>query len=103
MDTHFDNKIKTFRFTVSNAASMNLKQDQNDSNFQKLAKEITSQETIDNTINDFLADKLLVDVKINTIDVNYHNNARGNKIDVIYTVIYRESKPHMTVKQETTI
>lgn len=103
MDAHYDNKIKTFRFTVSNASSAPMSVDKNNEHFQKLKKEIVSEETIDKTINAFLKDKLLVDIKTTTIDVQYHNNARGNTIALIYTVIYREQKSHVTVNNQTHI
>lgn len=103
MDGHYDNKIKTFRFTVSNAASTNLPDDQNNKHFRELATKIATPEIIDKTINDFLAGRILVDIKSTTVDIHYHNNARGNTIDMIYTVIYRNPTSHVTVKNEITM
>lgn len=83
-------KVKVFRFRVSNAASSPLKDDEYDKWFIQSKKELVSEKSIEQTINKFIEDKDVVDIKINNIDVRYHNNARGNTIDLVYTIMYKE-------------
>ena len=83
-------KVKVFRFRVSNAASSPLKDDEYEKWFIQSKKELVSENYIEKTINKFIEDKDVVDIKINNVDVNYHNNARGNTIDLVYTIMYKE-------------
>ena len=83
-------KVKVFRFRVSNAASGPLKGDEHEEWFIQDKKELVSEKSIEETINKFIEDKDVVDIKINNIDVRYHNNARGNTIDLVYTIMYKE-------------
>ena len=82
-------KIKIFRFRVSNATSSPFSGDEKSEWFMKAKKEIWSEKKIEKTINDFIADKDIVDIKINNVDVQYHNNGRGNTIDLVYTITYK--------------
>lgn len=83
-------KVKVFRFRVSNAASAMHDEDKSSRYFINLQKELVSEKSIEQTINKFIADRDVVDIKINNVDVNYHNNARGNTIDLVYTIMYKE-------------
>ena len=47
---------------------------------------------IETIINDFIKDKKVIDIKINNIDVHYHNNGYDNRIQLVYTVIYGEKE-----------
>lgn len=92
-------RVKTFEFLVSNWAYL---EDISDSKYQdntyKLnrvinhKKQIKYASDIENTINDYLNNNNveLVDMKIDTIDINYHNNAGANTIKMIYTLIVKE-------------
>ena len=75
-------QIKTFRFIGSKTKYLgsglsheNIKDD---------------EKVIDKTINDFIKKnvKRLEDIKITTVDCNYHNNGGYNTVDLIYTIIY---------------
>ena len=83
-------KVKVFKFRVSNAASAMHDDDKSSAYFIKIQKELVSEKDIEETINNFIAGKDIVDIKINNIDVQYHNNARGNTVDLIYTIMYKE-------------
>lgn len=84
-------KTKIFKFEVSNSSSYAFgTDDKNQEWFIAAQKRLINEETIEKTINDFLDGKVYVDMKVNTIDVNYHNNAGGNTIHMIYTILYSE-------------
>lgn len=82
-------KVKVFRFKVSNASSHCLTGDENQLWYRKEKAEIVSEKQIESTINQFLIDKELINLQISPVEVNYHNNARGNTIDLIYTITYK--------------
>lgn len=83
-------KVKIFRFRVSNAASSPRPDDYRESWFKKRLAELESEKDIECIINEFLYKevKKVLDIKVNTVDVGYHNNARGNTIDLVYTILY---------------
>ena len=85
--------IKTFRFTISNAASVAFSEDKEKDWYAKRVAELVTPEKIDKEINKFLnksiPDREVVDVKITSVDVHYHNNGRSNTIDLIYTIMYK--------------
>lgn len=85
--------IKTFKFTISNAASAAFSEDKNKDWYDKRVAELATPEHIDKEINKFLnksiPDREVVDIKITTVDVHYHNNGRGNTVDLVYTIMYR--------------
>lgn len=87
-------KVKLFRFEVSNASSKLLESDSEKIWGNRWVKEeqekIVTEEMIEDIINDFIYDKNVFDIKINNVDVKYHNNARGNTIHLLYTIIYEE-------------
>lgn len=76
-------KIKTFRFTGSKTKYLGS------SKGHQNLKDSTN--IIDETINFFICNEVaeLIDIKITTVDCNYHNNGGYNDIDLIYTIIYR--------------
>ena len=83
-------RVKVFRFEVSNPASSPCKEDLQKEHFQKLLQQLISEDTIEDTINDFIQDKSNVSILVNTVQVHTHNNARGNTVDLIYTISYTE-------------
>ena len=46
-------------------------------------------ELIECEINEFCEDKEVVDIKVNTVDYNYHNNGGCNGITLVYTIMYK--------------
>lgn len=86
--------VKVFKFEVSNQTSSPIDGDERSAWFIEAASRIASQEYIDNALNAFLRDVKLISMHTNTIDVKYHNNARGNTIWLVYTIVY-ESKGGM--------
>lgn len=74
-------KVKTFRFTGSECRYINGK--------FECAKEQTKD--IDTIINNFISKYVeeLIDIKITTVESNYHNNGGYNNVDLIYTIIYK--------------
>jgi predicted CoA-binding protein len=87
-----ENKIKIFRFEVSNVASGACAEDVNQPWYSKNIEKLATNEEIEDKINTFIKDKCLIEIKINNIDIDYHNNGRGNHIELLYTVIYRALK-----------
>lgn len=87
-------QVKIFDFIVSNAAASPCEGDRDTYWYNKKKLELKSSKQIENTINEFLIDNnyTLVDLKVNNVDVMYHNNARGNTIKLVYTLIYEESE-----------
>lgn len=83
-------RVKVFRFRVSNAASSPCgSSDKKELWFRERMSELISPEQIEDTVNSFLdAVNRVVGIEVNTVDVNYHNNARGNTVDLIYTIMY---------------
>ena len=82
-------KIKVFRFRVNNASSNSYPDDLQKEWYQKGIKEIASEEMIEKTVNNFIEDKNVVSITVTSVDAHYHNNARGNTIDLIYTIMYQ--------------
>ena len=65
-------KIKTFEYTITdyNSKSTNIR-------------------FINEEINDFIKDKNVIDIKVNTIDIRYPLDHRcSNIIGLVYTIIY---------------
>lgn len=85
-------KIKVFRFEVSNASSSCFEDDKYQRWYKQDQIKLASREYIENCINEFLKDKEFIDLKVSTIDVEYHNNGRGNTIHLLYTLLYKEIK-----------
>ena len=74
-------KIKVFRFQVCDFQTKT-------EDYEK----VKTEDTIEKTINEFIKDKSDVEIKVNTVDVKYHNNARCNTIHMIYTIVYTDNK-----------
>lgn len=45
---------------------------------------------IEDEINSFCKGKQIVDIKVNTVDYDYHNNGGCNGITLVYTVLYND-------------
>lgn len=82
-------KIKILKFEVSNAASSPFDEDKNKPWFSNCIKRLKTPSEIQTEINKFCADKEVVDIKTNTVDVHYHNNGRGNTIELWVTITYK--------------
>ena len=83
-------KVKIMRFCVCNCTTVCCTGDENTSWYKDSVNEVSSITEIENIVNDFIGDKVVIDIKVNTIDVLYHNNARSNTVDLIYTIVYKE-------------
>ena len=82
-------KIAVFKFEVSNSARCPLKGDETYSWYAESRNRLADANEIEHFINLFCEDKDVVDIKVNTVDAQYHNNARGNTIELWYTVMYK--------------
>jgi hypothetical protein len=51
--------------------------------------ECLDTELIENEINEFCEDKEVIDIKVNTIDYDYHNNGGCNGVTIVYTIMYK--------------
>ena len=87
-------KIRVFRFRVSNPASYILRDDEKTEWFNERKCELYCPEEIEEIVNDFINSKgvKVIDIKVNTVEVHYHNNARGNTVDLVYTIMYEEQE-----------
>jgi hypothetical protein len=59
----------------------------------KLGKEyrhINDELVIEETVNNFIKDKKVIDIKTNTVEVSYHNNGHANIVELYYTIVYEE-------------
>lgn len=83
-------QIKVFKFRVSNASSSVFEDDKKQSWYIKKQNELDNQNTIEDVVNNFCKNHNVIDITTSTIDVNYHNNGRGNTVDLIYTIIYED-------------
>ena len=83
-------KVKVFRFTVSNASSAASSDDIGKAWYSEQKKKLSTEKDIEKALNKFMETVRVIDIKTNTVDVNYHNNGRGNTVDMIYTVLYEE-------------
>jgi hypothetical protein len=80
--------VKIFKFEVSNASSSPLSDDEGKDWFKKAQGKLVTAEYIEETINSFIKDKSVQDIKVNNVDEKYHNNARANTVFLVYTIIY---------------
>ena len=85
-------KVAIFRFKVSNWTSSAMEKDMSTLAFKNAQRKLVSEEKIENTLNYFMEDKEIISVDVKTIDVHYHNNGRANEIDLIYTILYKNSE-----------
>lgn len=83
-------KIKVFKFEVSNGSCCEFEGDARERWFKIAQSKLATPEKIERTINNFCLDKDIIDININNVDVKYHNNARGNTIELWYTIKYNE-------------
>ncbi len=83
-------KIKTFKFTIANAASHPFEADKKLCCYKEKLTEIDSPTCIDAIINDFIKDKKIISISINTEIEHHHNNGRGNTVVALYTIVYND-------------
>lgn len=81
-------KLKVFKFEVSNFAYLADDEYLKRENFKKHLKNLVSYEDVEKTLNNFLEDKTLVSLNVNTIDVFKHNNGMANIVHLVYTIVY---------------
>lgn len=94
---HNKKRIKVFRFIVSNASSQAFESDKEEKWYMDKQKALSSTREIEDTINRFAEKHDVTDIKVNEVNVHYHNNGRGNTIHLIYTVIYNETEEDKNV------
>lgn len=82
-------RVKVFRFKVSNWTSSAFESDKEKSNYYDSLKELVSEHDIEESVNSFITDKEVVSITVTPVDVHYHNNGRGNDIDLVYTILYK--------------
>ena len=76
-------KIKTFTFKVSSSMRSSTPK-------EEYLLYLSNPDLIDDTINDFIKDKNVIDIKINTYTSHRHNNAGSDEVLMAYTIIYSE-------------
>lgn len=83
-------KVKIFNFEVSNCAYGAGEDDSKERWYRINTPKLVSYDEVERTINDFLKDKNYIDMKVTTVDADYHNNSLANKIILVYTIIYTD-------------
>lgn len=81
-------KIKVFKFEVSNWSSAAFTDQIGTQKHKNAQARLATEEKIESTIDDYIADKEVISINANTVDLHYHNNGRGNTIQLIYTILY---------------
>lgn len=84
-------RVQIFRFRVSNAASCAFGEDMTAKWYKEQRQQLDDEEYIEDTINDFIKHKKNVQIIVTPVDVHYHNNARGNTIDLVYTIMFDDT------------
>lgn len=51
--------------------------------------ECINAELIENEINNFCEGKNVIDIKVNTVEYDYHNNGGCNGVTLVYTILYK--------------
>lgn len=85
--------IKVFKFQVSNWTSSPCESDVNSNRYFNARSRLFSPNSIETTINNWIDDNptyQIKDIKISTVDVEYHNNGRGNTVELWYTITYEK-------------
>lgn len=82
-------KIKVFRFKVSNWSSSAFEDDKKHSDYKQAQNELVSEAQIEYVVNGFIKNKQNVSIMVTPVDVHYHNNGRGNDIELVYTIMYQ--------------
>ena len=83
-------KVKVFNFEVSNCAYGADKDDFKERWYKINTPKLVSYDEVEETINNFLKDKNYIDMKVTTVDADYHNNGLANKVILVYTIIYTD-------------
>lgn len=83
-------KIKVFRFEVSNFTSTMSKKEVCERTYSlEVSERLATTEYIEDTINEFIKGKEVIDIKTDVIHTEYHNNGRSNTMHMIYTIMYK--------------
>ena len=90
MSMYRDVRVKVFKFEVSNSASAPMQSDLRESWYYDSKADLYSPSDVENAINTWIRteDALVIDIDVKNVDVKYHNNARGNTIQLWYTITY---------------
>lgn len=83
-------QVKIFKFEVSNTARVPMSEDIGRPFYERAKRKLYSPEMIETVINEFVEnfDCNVIDIKVNEVECHYHNNARGNTVELWYTIIY---------------
>ena len=81
-------KVKLFKFEVSNWSSRPIGKDSVTIAYEQSQAELVSEEDIEFVINAFISDKKVAAIDVRTIEINKHNNGRGNTVHLLYTILY---------------
>lgn len=82
-------KIKVFKFEVSNSSCIAFSDDKEKEWYHKKQAKLKSPSDIEDEINGFCEGKDIVDIKVQNVDMDYHNNGRSNTIELWYTIMYK--------------
>ena len=81
-------KIKTFNFLTSNYGYLASEEFNKKTNYRLM--DIDTPTDIDNVINNFIGNVDVIDIKINSTEIAFHNNSGSNKIQTTYTIMYKD-------------
>ena len=78
------------KFEVSNATRHGWNEE-NDRKWKAYADEcrsrLRSPEDIEKELNEIEKDYIIKDIKVENVDISYHNNGHGNHIELWYTIL----------------
>ena len=80
--------VKVFKYEVSNSSRVAFTEDKKTDWYRKAQARMLSPEEIEREINEFICDKEVLSIQVSTVDAYYHNNGRGNLIELWYTIVY---------------
>lgn len=84
-------KIKVFKFEVTNFTTTYNAEDRRKANQYQIdaMNRIYEPEEIEDIINDAIKGLNVVDIKVNVLHTDYHNNGRSNTMHMVYTIMYQ--------------
>jgi len=87
-------KIKVFKFLVANTyyreKPWRRESESDKVRREKVLEELDTELAIEDSINDFIQGKKVLDIKTHTVDAKYHNNGHSNTIELYYTIMYED-------------
>lgn len=84
-------RIAVFKYAVSNWAKGAKDNDRGTRSYDRAIAQLCTPDEIEASINTWaeVNGYDICEVKVTPVDVEYHNNGRGNTVELWYTVVYQ--------------